>query len=83
MLKSTGNSIHDVFKLTRYASSSCEVISSLILLLPCHRDVAVVGTDDDNVPYTLDDVTLTIGGVAALVGAMAEEPTSGGEHELE
>ena len=82
MLKSISNSTYDVFKLTRYASSSCEV-TSLILLLPCHKDVADVGTHDDNVPYTLDDVTLTIGGVAALVGAMVEEPISGGEHELE
>ena len=53
------------------------------LLLPCRKDVADVGTDDDNVSYTLDDVTLTIRGVAALVGAMVEEPTGGGEHELE
>ena len=50
VLKSTGNSTHDVLKLTRLASFSCEVISSI--LLPCYKDVADVGTDDDNVPYS-------------------------------
>ena len=43
VLKSTGNSTHDAFKLTRHASFSCEVISSRPLLLP-RRDVADVGT---------------------------------------
>ena len=52
MLKSTGNSTHDVFKLIRHASFSCEVISSIPLLLPCHKDVGDVGTNDENVPYT-------------------------------
>ena len=52
MFKSIGNSIHDVFKLIRHASFSCEVISSIPLLLPCHKDVADVGTDDGNVPYS-------------------------------
>ena len=52
VLKSTGNSTHDVFKLTRHASFSCEVISSILLQLPCHKDVADVGTDDGNVPYS-------------------------------
>ncbi|KAM3227104.1 hypothetical protein ACQJBY_059189 [Aegilops geniculata] len=51
-LKSTGNSTHDVFKLTRHASFSCEVISSIPLQLPCRKDVADVGTDDGNTPYS-------------------------------
>ena len=83
VLKSTGNSTHDAFKLTRHASFSCEVISSIPLLLPCRKDVADVGTDVDNVPYSQDDAALTIQGGAALVGATVEEPTGGGEHELE
>ena len=52
MLKSIGNSTHDVFKLIRGASFSCEVIASIPLLLPCHKDVADVGTDVDNAPYS-------------------------------
>ena len=52
VLKSIGNSTHDVFKLTRHASFSCEVISSIPLLLPYRKDVADVGKDDDNVPYS-------------------------------
>ena len=52
VLKSIGNSTHDVFKLTRHASFSCEVISSIPLLLPCRKDVAAVGTNVDNVPYS-------------------------------
>ena len=83
VLKSTGNSTHDVFMLIRHASFSCEVISSRPLLLP-RRDVADVGTDVDNVPYSWDDVAvLIIWGVAALVGATVEESTDGSEHELE
>ena len=53
------------------------------LLLPCRKDIADVGMDNENVPYTWDDVTLTIWGGAALVGATVEEPTGGGEHEME
>ena len=83
VLKSTGNSTHDAFKLTRHASFSCEVISSIPLLLPYHKDVADVGTDIDNVPYSCDDVAHTIQGGAALAGAIVEEPTDDGEHELE
>ena len=52
VLKSTDNSTHDVFKLTKHASFSCEVISSIPLLLPCHKGVADVGTDVDNAPYS-------------------------------
>ena len=51
VLKSIGNSTHDVFKLTSHASFSCEAISSIPLMLPC-QDIADVGTNDDNVPYT-------------------------------
>ena len=47
------------------------------LLLPCRKDVADVGMDFDNVPYPWDDAVLIIR------GAMMEEPTGGGEHELE
>ena len=50
--KSIRNSTHDVFKLTRHASFLCEVISSIPLFLPCHKDVADVGMDNDNVLYT-------------------------------
>ena len=52
VLKSTGNSTHDAFKLTRHASFLCEVISSILLLLPYLIDIADVGMDNDNVPYT-------------------------------
>ena len=58
-------------------------MSSIPLLLPCHKDVADVGTNIDNVPYSWDDVALIIGGGAALVGATVEELTGGGEHEQE
>ena len=72
VLKSPGNSTPDAFKLTRDASFSCEVISSIPLVLPYRKDVADVGTGVDNAPYTCDDVALTIRGGAALVGATVE-----------
>ena len=83
VLKSTGNSTHDVFKLIRHASFSSEVILSIPLLLPCLKDVADVGMDNGNIPYTWDDVALIIWGVAVLEGATMEESTDGSEHELE
>ena len=52
MLKSTRNTTDDVFKSTRHASLSCEVVSSIPLLSPCRNDANYVGTNDGNAPYT-------------------------------
>src|SRR3954466_2009579 len=83
VLKSTGNSTHDLFNSTMHASSSCEVMSSIPLLLPCCNDSDDVGTGDGKVIETGGDITLTIGRMVVIEGAMAKKTISGGEHGLE
>jgi hypothetical protein len=66
-----------------HASSSCEVISSIPLLLPCCNDSDDVGTDGGKVIETGGDITLTIGLLVVVEGATAKETIDGGEHGLE
>ena len=58
-------------------------MSSIPLLLPCCNDSDDVGTDDGKVIEAGGDITLTIGGMVIVEGAMAKETIGGGEHGLE
>src|SRR3954463_7363905 len=65
-----------------HASSSCVVMSSIPLLLTCCNDSDDVGTDDGKVIEAGGDITLTIGCMVVVEGAMAKETIGGGEHRF-
>src|SRR3989337_4010687 len=73
VLKSIGNSTHDVFKLTRHASFSCESGKSVPLSLPLminSDDICTIGGD---VSHDGDDVVPTTTDVVVTVRLVVEE----------
>ena len=67
------NSTHDVFKLTRHASFSCESGKNVPLSLPFMINSDDVGTLGGDVSYDGDDVVLTTTDVVVIVFLVVEE----------
>ena len=67
------NSTHDVFKLTRHASFSCESGKSVPLSLPRMINSDDVGTLGGDVSHDGDDVVLATTNVVVVVRLVVEE----------
>ena len=72
VLKSIGNSTHDVFKLTRHASFSCESGKCVPLSLPLMINPDDAGTLDGDVSHGGDDVVLATTDVVVIVRLVVE-----------
>ena len=73
MIKVVGSSTHDVFKLTRHASFSCESGKSVPLSLPLMINSDDAGTLDGDVSHGRDDVVLATTDVVVIVRLVVEE----------